>query len=110
MKSDKYNRKKFITTIASATAGGILFNTMLPVSSAAQNKSFFYGQPKNEYLFSEGLIYLNTGTLGPCRRNTLDESLKVWKDLESLPVKFYGKFGAEELAEKTRGIAAISGL
>ncbi|MBY0477727.1 MAG: aminotransferase class V-fold PLP-dependent enzyme [Chitinophagaceae bacterium] len=105
MKSEKYNRKNFLTTIASTT-GGILFNTMLPVSSAAQNQSFFTDGSENEYLFSEGLTYLNTGTLGPCRRETIEESLKMWKELESLPPKFYGKFGAEVLTEKTRNLAA----
>lgn len=107
MDSDKYNRKKFLTTIASATTGGILLNSVIPFSSArAQVSSVFHGEPENEYLFSEGLTYLNTGTLGPCRRDTIEESLKVWEELESLPVKFYGKFGAETLAEKTRGFAA----
>lgn len=107
MDSDKYNRKKFLTTIASATTGGILLNSVIPFSSArAQVSSVFHCEPENEYLFSEGLTYLNTGTLGPCRRDTIEESLKVWEELESLPVKFYGKFGAEALAEKTRGFAA----
>jgi selenocysteine lyase/cysteine desulfurase len=62
--------------------------------------------PKTEYLFADGLTYLNTGTLGPCRRETIEESKKVWEQLESLPVQFYGKFGAEALAEKTRTTAA----
>ena len=107
MKSDKYNRKKFLAGIGSATVGGVLLNTLLPFSSAhAQINLFSPGQPRDEYLFADGLTYLNTGTLGPCRRDTMEESLKVWEELESFPVKFYGKFGAESLAEKTRGIAA----
>ena len=107
MQSDRYNRKKFLATIRSVTAGGILLNTMFPFSSTnAQINSFSSRQPGDEYLFDDGLTYLNTGTLGPCRRNTIEESLKIWKELESLPVRFYGKFGAESLAEKTRGIAA----
>jgi selenocysteine lyase/cysteine desulfurase len=107
MRSDKYNRKKFLASIGSATAGAVFLNAILPVSSAhAQTNSFFPGQPGSDYFFSEGLTYLNTGTLGPCRRDTVEESLKFWKDLESFPVKFYGKSGAESLAEKTRGIAA----
>ena len=61
---------------------------------------------ESEYLFGEGITYLNTGTLGPCRRETIEASMKAWDDLETLPVKFYGKFGAEELAEKTRTTAA----
>lgn len=106
MKSKKYNRKKFFKTFGSVTAGSVLVN-MLPVSAAhAETKSLFPGQTGKEYLFSEGLTYLNTGTLGPCRRDTIEESLKIWEQLESFPVQFYGKFGAESLAEKTREIAA----
>jgi len=105
-KSDKYNRKKFLATFGSAAAAGFVINT-LPFSSAhAQIKSFYPSQTESEYLFADGLTYMNTGTIGPCRRETLNESLKMWEELESLPVKFYGKFGAESLAEKTRGIAA----
>ena len=107
MKSDQYNRKKFLSTIGSGAAASVLLNTILPFSSVqAQGNSVAPRQPGNEYLFADGLTYLNTGTLGPCRRDTIEESLKVWEELESLPIKFYGKFGAESLAEKTRTIAA----
>ena len=81
--------------MAAAVSGGLWIN--LPASAAAT---------RGEYLFEEGLTYLNTGTLGPCRRATLNETLKRWEDLESNPVKFYGIDGAEALAEKTRSIAA----
>jgi selenocysteine lyase/cysteine desulfurase len=105
MRSDNYSRKKFLAAVGSATTGSVLLN-MLPASSAhAQTNSVLPGAEK-EYLFSEGITYLNTGTLGPCRRETIEESLKAWQELESLPVKFYGKFGADDLAEKTRGVAA----
>lgn len=107
MKSDKYSRKKFLATIGAATAGGISLNAILPFSSAcAQINSSFSNNSESEYYFSEALTYLNTGTLGPCRRETVEAVLKMWQDLEILPMKFYGKFGAEELAEKTRGIAS----
>ncbi len=90
------------------TAGSILINTISPFSSANAQASSLppHQEPGNEYLFANGLTYLNTGTLGPCRRDTIEESKKAWEELESLPVKFYGKFGAEALAEKTRTIAA----
>ena len=61
---------------------------------------------RGEYLLEEGLTYLNTGTLGPCRAATVNETLKRWQDLESNPVRFYGKNGAEALAERTRAVAA----
>lgn len=107
MQANKYTRKKFLATIGSVASGSVLLKTMLPSSSAhVPSDPFLYNQSENEYLFSEGLTYLNTGTLGPCRKETVDAVYKVWNELESLPVKFYGKFGAEELAEKTRGTAS----
>ena len=106
MKSDKYSRKKFFATIGSG-AGGMLLNSMFPFSSThAQTHSYFPGEISNDYLFADGLTYLNTGTLGPCSKETIKESLKVWEELESFPVKFYGKSGAEAFAEKTRGVAS----
>ena len=94
--------------VSVSTAGGMLINAIPPFSAAnAQANSLLADpDPKSEYLFDAGLTYLNTGTLGPCRRDTIEESKKAWEELESLPVKFYGKFGAELMAEKTRTIAA----
>lgn len=107
MKSNNYNRRKFLGTISAGTAGGFFINSIPFSTINAQTSSVHDDQDKKgEYLFTDGLIYLNTGTLGPCRRDTIQASIKVWEELESLPVKFYGKFGAEALAEKTRTIAA----
>jgi len=103
--SNKYNRKNFLASLGSVAAAGFFINT-IPFSAAAQIKSFYPEQTEGDYLFADGLTYMNTGTLGPCRRETINESLKAWEELESFPVKFYGNFGAESLAEKTRGIAA----
>ncbi len=99
MNKNKYDRRKFLGAVA---AGGVLANSAFPFSDAAQASA----KTKSAYLFAEGLTYLNTGTIGPCRRETIEESLKMWEELESLPVKFYGGWGAEALAEKTRNIAA----
>ena len=108
MKSNNYDRRKFLSTISVTTAAGILINSISPFSSAnAQTNSLLANQDlDNEYLFAPGLIYLNTGTLGPCRRDTIQESQRHWEELESLPLKFYGGWGAESLKEKTRNTAA----
>lgn len=105
MKSSNYNRRKFLGAISATTAGGLFINPF-STANAQTNSLLSHNETKNEYLFADGITYLNTGTLGPCRRDTMQESIKTWEDLESLPVKFYGKFGAELLAEKTRTIAA----
>ena len=63
-----------------------------------------------EYMFAPGLIYLNTGSLGPTPRSIYDEVLKAWTDLEMDPVgKAYGGT-TNTLAEKTReGVAGLIG-
>ncbi|HEV8271984.1 MAG TPA: aminotransferase class V-fold PLP-dependent enzyme [Chitinophagaceae bacterium] len=107
MKPGNHSRRKFLGKISAGAAGGILINAASPLFSNAQTNSLLADEEtNNEYLFTEGLIYLNTGTLGPCRRETIEETKKVWEKLESLPLKYYGKWGAESLAEKTRTIAA----
>jgi selenocysteine lyase/cysteine desulfurase len=105
MNQNKLNRKKFFRKAGTIATGSGLLN-MFPFSSAQAAQSLMPDQPDNEYLFSEGTTYLNTGTLGPCRRSTIEESMRAWQELETLPLKFYGKFGAESLAEKTRATAA----
>lgn len=96
-----------MNTVTASAAGGIFVNSVFPFSTANQTSLLPSGQDnKSEYLFAENLTYLNTGTLGPCRRETVRESIKMWEELESLPMKFYGSWGAESLAEKTRTVAA----
>jgi len=101
----KQSRRTFLVTAASGAAVGLLAKTVYP--SALPDESFDRLRPEaNEYLFANGVTYLNTGTLGPCRRETIEESLKKWEFLESLPTKFYGLMDAKPLAEKTRATAA----
>lgn len=59
---------------------------------------------ENEYGFTPGLIYLNTGSLGPTPRSTLDVVMKAWTALETNPVAMsYGAGSVHALADKTRG-------
>ena len=61
--------------------------------------------PADDYLFSPGLTYLQTGSLGPTPRPVLERTIAAWKELERNPV-FYG-YGAQELTmEDVRGKAA----
>jgi selenocysteine lyase/cysteine desulfurase len=108
MRSTKYDRRIFLAAIAASAAGGAFINADSPLSAANAGPDRFLSdhESKNDYLYADGLTYLNTGTLGPCRREIIQESIKMWEELESFPVKYYGKFGAEGLAEKTRSIAA----
>jgi selenocysteine lyase/cysteine desulfurase len=61
--------------------------------------------PADDFLFSPGLVYLQTGSLGPTPRPVLERTLAAWKELEQNPV-FYG-YGAQERAlDEVRGQAA----
>jgi selenocysteine lyase/cysteine desulfurase len=103
MSSDKHNRRAFLTAATAGAAGGLLARSASPISADGNPAPLF---AKSEYLFADGLTYLNTGTIGPCRRETIEASLAAWEDEETLPVKVYPAFGSKELAEKTRTVAA----
>ena len=105
MTSSKHNRRTFLSIATTAAGGGLLARTAYS-SSASVHEENLFGGSASEYLFADGLTYLNSGTIGPCRRETIEASLTAWKGLETLPVKSYGIQGAEALAEKTRMTAA----
>ena len=64
----------------------------------------------SEYMFEPGLIYLNTGSLGPTPRSILDVVLKAWKQLETNPVAMSYGGGVHAIADTTRvGIAGLIG-
>ena len=61
---------------------------------------------ESEFLLSRGLAYLNTGTIGPCRRATIEATQAAWETLEANPVAHYGRDAGRELIEDTREVAA----
>ncbi len=84
---------------------GTLGAACLAPGMGSGNTAFAEG---SEYMFAPGLIYLNTGSLGPTPRSIFDEVLKAWADLEMNPVgKAYGGT-TSTLADKTRD--AVAGL
>lgn len=81
-----------------------------PLVSAKGSFLFERFPADSEYMFAPGLIYLNTGSLGPTPRSIFDEVLKAWADLEMNPVgKAYGGT-TNKLAEQARdGVAGLIG-
>ena len=60
-------------------------------------------QDAGEYGLQPGVIYLNTGSLGPTPRSIRDGVLKAWNELESNPVVMsYGAGAVHALADNTR--------
>jgi len=95
---EKLNRREMLSSGVAVIAGAALSNAY-PASHSTTNDG--------EYLFQPGLIYLNTGSLGPTPRSILEEVIKAWNQTETNPVAMsYGRVQA--IADRTRD--AIAGL
>jgi selenocysteine lyase/cysteine desulfurase len=91
------DRRQFLQTVAGGVVTGLLASGQ-PVGAQTAAES--------EFLLSEGLAYLNTGTIGPCRRATIEATQGAWKALEANPIAHYGRDVGQPLIEDTRTVAA----
>ncbi len=74
------------------------------------NVTTAHAEAPAEYMFEPGLIYLNTGSLGPTPRSILDAVLKAWNQVETNPVAMSYGAGVHAVADKTReAVAALIG-
>lgn len=89
------DRRQFLLTLAGGASAGLL-PTFAPVTADAER----------EFFLAEGLTYLNTGTIGPTRRATIDATQRAWATLEANPIAHYGQRAGESMREDTRTVAA----
>ena len=92
-----HDRRQFLHTVAGGAVVGLLPGG-LPAPAPATTGG--------EFLLGDGLAYLNTGTIGPCRRETLAATQRAWETLEANPIAHYGRFAGEALIEDARTVAA----
>ena len=59
----------------------------------------------SDFLFSPGLVYLQTGSLGPTPRPVMDFTIAAWKELETNPL-YYGYGPHEHAMDEVRAKAA----
>jgi selenocysteine lyase/cysteine desulfurase len=97
MNQSSADRRQFLQTVAGGVAAGLLPSGQ-PVRAQTAAAS--------EFLLTGGLAYLNTGTIGPCRRATIEATQGAWETLEANPVAHYGRYAGEALIEDTRTVAA----
>jgi len=91
------DRRQFLHTVA----GGAVVS-LLPRGVPTPERAMV----ADEFLLTKGLAYLNTGTIGPCRRATIDAMQRAWETLEANPVAHYGRDAGQPLMEDTRTVAA----
>ncbi|MEO7673219.1 MAG: aminotransferase class V-fold PLP-dependent enzyme [Pyrinomonadaceae bacterium] len=80
---DKISRRKVLVGMLGTTAAYSLSATSTAGTPANLVITDIH-QP--EYMFAPGLIYLNTGSLGPTPRSVMDATIKAWHELETNPV------------------------
>lgn len=70
------DRRQFLGAFAVGSMAGIAWPDGIVAATA----------PADEYLFKPGLLYFNTGSIGPCTRKVIDATIRAWYELESEPL------------------------
>jgi len=86
------SRRSFVRRMAGVTVSSPLAASLAGVPPRSG---------ETDYLFEEGLVYFNTGALGPTPRRVVEEAARVWSDLEANP-SFHAYFRLEEAMEDVR--------
>jgi len=89
------DRRQFLYALAGGATAGFL-PAFAPRTAPVEG----------EFLLTDGLTYLNTGTIGPTRRSTIEATQRAWTALEANPVAHYGQLAGQAMREETRTIAA----
>ena len=82
------HRRRFLEAMGLVTVGA-LTPSATGVAAAAAGSDF---------LLEPGLIYLNTGSVGPSSRAVLDRTVEAWRELETNPVGMVYGNGASHRA------------
>jgi selenocysteine lyase/cysteine desulfurase len=92
------SRRSFLGAVGSLSAASLVPVPWLSAGApdAVQAPGRGLAPRSDDFLFSPGLIYLQTGSLGPTPRPVMDRAISVWKEIEQNPV-FYA-FGLHERA------------
>ena len=89
-------RRRFLEAMGVVTVGA-LTPSITNVAAAAAGSDF---------LLEPGLVYLNTGSVGPASRAVLDRTVEAWRELETNPVGMVYGSGASHRATIVRDQAA----
>ena len=96
--TDAPSRRGFLASLSAATALGVATHTLgaQPTRQAGDpatraRRGLAGG---DDFLLEPGLVYLQTGSLGPTPRPVMDRTIAAWRELESNPT-FYA-YGAHE--------------
>lgn len=102
-------RRAFLSSLGALSAATTLGSLQWPASnnSSARGEITPRGLAPNasDFLFSPGLVYLQTGSLGPTPRPVMESTIAFWKELETNPL-YYGYGPHEHALDDVRTRAA----
>jgi selenocysteine lyase/cysteine desulfurase len=111
MANDSRSRRAFLSSLGALSAAGLASRSLL--ASTERGTAMTRGSRSapglalapDDFAFAPGLIYLQTGSLGPTPRPVMERTIAVWKELELNP-EFYGYGEHEHAMDDVRAKAA----
>jgi len=102
------DRRSFLTALGLGSLAPLWSNSFCaPLPESAAGATAARDVFTADYLFDPGLIYVQTGSLGPCPRHVVEATLEAWYQLESNPTPMaYGDGATLAAAEAVRDRAA----
>lgn len=111
MVDDSQSRRSFLSSVGALSAAGLISRDLL-ASSAHLTTAPGHARVApglalgpDDFAFAPGLIYLQTGSLGPTPRPVMERTIAAWKELELNPV-MYGYGEHEHAMDDVRAKAA----
>ena len=103
-------RRAFLTSVGALSAAGLLpheavAGSLLSAQSGKAPPGPGIAPAADDFAFAPGLVYLQTGSLGPSPRPVIERAIAAWKQLQLNPSSFgYGE--QEQAMEDVRAQAA----
>lgn len=106
----RHTRRGFLTSVGTvAIAGLVLRDAAACAGVSVQGDGAGVGRgiapAPDDFAFTSGLVYLQTGSLGPTPRPVMERAIAAWKQLELNP-SFFGYGELEQAMEAVRAKAA----
>lgn len=102
------SRRAFLSSLGALSAAGLVPSGAWAASgdsSIADGAARGLASAPGDFYFARGLVYLQTGSLGPTPRPVMDRTVEAWKELELNPT-LYGYGTLENAMDDVRGKAA----
>ena len=111
MSEASHARRAFLSSLGLLSAASFLPRPASPTSAVPLAAGARAGRPRglasapDDFLFAPGLVYLQTGSLGPTPRPVVERTMAAWQELELNPAR-YGYEEHEHAMDDVRAKAA----